>query len=125
MNLKIYRSDYCTALERVMECYNTLDECYTSENLKKFKAASLELSVQFIGTVSDETEDMFQGCPIYTELVGIRKSTKMMWEGIFIGVIIVIAFIASFILYKNDYKCNIRCNNRSKHPSYNQAATSA
>ena len=78
MNLKIYRSDYCTALERVMECYNTLDECYTSENLKKFKAASLELSVQLIGTISDETKDKFQDCPIYTELVGIRNSTKMM-----------------------------------------------
>ena len=45
-------------------------------------------------------EDMFEDCPIYTEFVGIRKSTKMMCEGIFIRVIIVISIIVCFILLK-------------------------
>ena len=107
----MHQSDHCNALDRIMECYNTFDECYTSENLKKFKAASLELSVQLIGTVSDETEDMLQDCPIYTELVGMRNSTKMMWVGISVGIIVVVAVIAFFI-----YK-------KSQRPRYNQAAT--
>ena len=111
MNLGTHHSDPCNALERIMECYNHFDECYTSKNLKKFKAASLELSVQFIGTKSDETEDMFQDCPIYTELVGMRNSTKMMWIGISIGVIVVIAVI-TFFIYK-----------KYQRPRYNQAAT--
>ena len=114
MNLKMFHSDYCNALERIMECYNTFGECYTSENLKKFKAASLELSVQLIGTVSDETEDMFQDCPIYTDLVGMRNSTKMMWIGISVGIFMVVVVIASFIIFK-----------KSKQPRYSQTATTA
>ena len=111
MNLEMLWSGHCNALERIMECYNHFDECYTSENLKKFKGASLELSVQLIGTVSDETEDMFQDCQIYTKLVGMRNSTKMMWVGISIGLIVVIAVIGFFI-----YK-------KYQRPRYNQAAT--
>ena len=40
----------------------------------------MELSVQLIGEFDDETEDMLQDCPIYTELVGMRNTTKMTYH---------------------------------------------
>lgn len=105
------RSHHCDVLERAAECQHHFDECYTPEKLEKLKAASMEAIVQLIGTFDDDTEDMLQDCPIYTEIVGMRNSTKMMYIGISVGVIVILA-VMTFLLYK-----------RYNRPRYNQAAT--
>ena len=53
----------------------------------------MEASLQLIGEFDDETEDMLQECPIYTELVGMRNTTKMTYVGIAIGIVVVIAAV--------------------------------
>ena len=111
MESQLTFSHHCNALERMMDCYNNFAECYTPEKLKMFKAAALEAGVQLIGSFDDEKEDMFQDCPIYTEIVGMRHSTKMMYVGIAVGVTIVVIGVVLFVIYK-----------RSQRPRYDQAA---
>lgn len=53
----------------------------------------MEASLQLIGEFDDETEDMLQDCPIYTELVGMRNTTVMMYVGIAVGIVVVIAAV--------------------------------
>ena len=57
------------------------------------KGAALELSVQMIGLISDEAEDKLQDCPIYIELVGLRRSKKFLYAGITVGVVVFAALI--------------------------------
>ena len=57
------------------------------------KGAALELSVQMIGLISDEAEDKLQDCPIYIELVGLRRSKKFLYIGITVGVVVFAALI--------------------------------
>ena len=90
-------SHYCNDLENLMQCYDHLETCFTDKNLNKFKGAALELSVQTIGMISDEVEDALQDCPIYIELVGWRKSKKLLHAGIAVGLVIVAAFVVFLI----------------------------
>ena len=53
----------------------------------------MEASLQLIGEFDDETEDMLQECPIYTELVGMRNTTVWMYVGIAVGIVAVIAVV--------------------------------
>ena len=73
----------------------------------------MELSVQLIGEFDDETEDMLQDCPIYTELVGMRNTTKMTYIGIAVGVVVVIV-VALLCWY---------CYRKKSATSYGRAAT--
>ena len=107
-------SHYCDDLENMMQCYDHVETCYTDKNLNKFKGAALELNVQAIGMLSDEVEDALQDCPIYIELVGLRKSKKVLYAGIAVGLVIVSAFVV-FLLWRRRH--------RSSEYSYNQTAT--
>ena len=73
----------------------------------------MELSLQLIGEFDDETEDMLQDCPIYTELVGMRNTTKMTYVGIAVGVVVVIV-VALLCWY---------CYRKKSTQSYGRAAT--
>ena len=73
----------------------------------------MELSLQLIGEFDDETEDMLQDCPIYTELVGMRNTTKMTYIGIAVGVVVVIV-VALLCWY---------CYRKKSTKSYGRAAT--
>ena len=97
-----------------MQCYDHIETCFTDKNLNKFKGAALELSVQTIGMFSDEVEDALQDCPIYIELVGLRKSTKFLYAGIAVGLVVVAAFVG-FLVWRR--------RRRSSGYSYNQTAT--
>ena len=107
-------SHYCDDLENLMQCYDHVETCLTDENLKKFKGAALELSVQTIGMFSDEVEDALQDCPIYIELVGLRNSKMLGYVGTAVGLVIVAAIVVFFIW---------RRRRRSTGYSYNQTAT--
>ena len=113
---KVYSptSHYCDDLENMMQCYDHIETCFTDKNLNKFKGAALELSVQTIGMFSDEVEDALQDCPIYIELVGLRKSTKFLYAGIAVGLVVVAAFVG-FLVWRR--------RRRSSGYSYNQTAT--
>ena len=52
------------------------------------KGAALELSVQIIGLISKEAEDKLQDCPIYIDLVGLRRSKKFLYARITVGVVV-------------------------------------
>ena len=66
------------------------------------KGAALELSVQMIGLISDEAEDKLQDCPIYIELVGLRRSKKFLYAGITVGVLVFAALIGVCIWRKKN-----------------------
>ena len=109
-------SHYCDDLENMMQCYDHLETCFTDEALKKFKRAALELSVQTIGMFSDKVEDALQDCPIYIELIGLRKSKKLLYAGIAVGLVIVGAFVV-FLVWRRRrrsrsgyYLCLCMCN---------------
>ena len=40
---------HCDALESLIDCYDHLDTCYTSDELDEFKGAVLEASLQLLG----------------------------------------------------------------------------
>ena len=84
---------YCDAIESLVECYAHFDTCCDYEDLEKFKGAVLESSLQLLGEFSDETEGMLRKFPIYTELVGLRNTTKIMYVIIALGIIAVIAIL--------------------------------
>ena len=66
------------------------------------KGAALELSVQMIGLISDEAEDKLQDCPIYIELVGLRRSKKFLYAGITVGVVVIAGLIGVCIWRKKN-----------------------
>ena len=107
-------SHYCDDLENLMQCYDHVETCFTEENLKKFKGAALELSVQTVGMFSDDVEDALQDCPIYIELVGLRNSKKLGYVGMAVGLVVVVACAVFFIW---------RRRRRTSGHSYNQTAT--
>ena len=105
---------YCDALESAMHCYDHLESCYTGNNLDKIKAAAMELTVQTIGVFDDEFEDELQDCPIYTQLVGLRNSKKVLY--VCIGVGLPIVLIGCLALYYCRRKSQTRLSSYNQTP---------
>ena len=80
-----------------------------------FKAAAMELTVQTIGVFDDDIEDMLQDCPIYTQLVGLRNSKKVMY--VCIGVGLPIVLIGCLAFYYRRRKSQIRFSSYNQTPS--------
>ena len=108
-------SHYCEDLENVMQCYDLLESCYSGTNLNKLKAVALELSVQTVGVYNDEVEDKMQDCPVYTQLVGMRNSKKVLYVGIGVGLLVVVALGATVYWYLR--------KKSGRYSSYNHTAS--
>ena len=97
-----------------MTCFDHFDDCYSTEKLRKFKAASLEVLIQTIGTIDDEVEDKFQECPIYLEFVGDKLSKRAI-AAIVISALVVCAVIFGYVYWR------LKRSRQSRLHSYNQA----
>ena len=105
---------YCDALESSMHCYDHLESCYTGNNLDRFKAAAMELTVQTIGVFDDDFEDELQDCSIYTQLVGLKNSNKVLY--VCIGVGLPIVLIGCLALYYRRRKSQTRLSSYNQTP---------
>ena len=94
---KLQRSvgpNICSILGPILQCMDPLDECYTIQELNRYKGATLQVTAEGIKLADKATAAKFKNCQQYKDLAG-KGSIAGINMGILIALFIIVAFLAS------------------------------
>ena len=76
----------------IIQCFQPLNDCYETQELKKFKGITLRFFLEVIKLVSNDAAAKFENCQKYKDAMAAKGSIAGIKIGILIALFSVIAY---------------------------------